>query len=146
MLERVWVINGIHNGEIPILRGCLNEPGDDFQPGSAHHHPWFFFFLVYMNPGWLLFETCFANLGQLCSTQTDPSHSERGRKHVVLLASSIPVICLVIQPDLIAIRLHMRENSANRVRKEVAVCIIHLRFVVFETDNEVFDLCARPQT
>ena len=38
----------------------------DFQSGSGHN-PWSFFFLVYMNPGWLLFQTCFSN----------PGHSDR---------------------------------------------------------------------
>ena len=43
-------------------KGQFTRARVDFQPGSAHY-PWSFFFLVYMNPCWLLFQTCFSNPG-----------------------------------------------------------------------------------
>ena len=117
-VRQVAHVSNLHLSSPSESWGPFTQARVDFQPGSAHH-PWFFFFLVYMNPGWALFKTCFSNPDQLCTTRVNPSHSDRRRKHVVFfgLFNSCHLFDS-LATDLIVIRLSMQENIAIKSEKK----------------------------
>ena len=128
----------------PSLRGRLHEPGLTSNPGQLTTRGLSFFLFTWTRAG------CY--LRHLFPTRV--SFAQPGLTRAILI-DDVNMFFRPIQFLTFVWQFSHRfnrytfayaKNQRNHVRKEVAIFIIHLRFLVFETDNQVCDLCAWPQT